>query len=120
MHEETSLTLLLLLQRRAASVGGDLAGLGYLRLSLRLKSCWHPQPFPAGCISEGSSPPSLAELGGKAHLGCLQAGWVTVFMVQFFWGGREGVCLDLGVGVVSGVGGIQVCRSRAGGVVWDG
>lgn len=74
MHEEMSLTLLLLLQRRAASVGGDLAGLGYLRLSLRLKSCWHLQHFPAGCITKGSPPPLLAELGDKAHLGCLQAG----------------------------------------------
>lgn len=73
MHEETSLTLLLLLQRSSASVGGDLAGLGYLRLSLWLKSCWHLQPFFAGCISEGSPPPLLVKLEGKTHLGYLQA-----------------------------------------------
>ena len=92
-----------------------MAGLGYLRLSLWLKSCWHLQPFPAGCISEGSPPPLLAELGGKAHVGCLQAGWIRVFMAQSLAGAGGG--LDLGVEVVSGVGGIQVCRSSAGGVV---
>lgn len=57
MHEETSLTLLLLLQRRSVSVGGDLAGLGYLRLSLWLKGCWHPQPFFMGALA--TSPPAL-------------------------------------------------------------
>lgn len=114
MHEQMSLTLLLLLQRRAASVGGDLARLGYLRLSLRLKSRWHLQAFPARCVSEGSPLPLLAELGGKARLDYLQAGWVRVFMVQS--SGR----LDLGVEVVSIVGGIQVYRSRAGRVVRDG
>lgn len=118
MHEETSLTLLLLLQRRAASVGGDLAGLGYLRLSLWLKSHWHLQSFPAGCISEGSHHPHLQSWGGKARLGCLQADWVWFFMAKSLQGVGGGV--DLGVGVVSGVGGIQVCRSRAGGVVQDG
>lgn len=73
MHEEMSLTLLLLLQCCAMSVGGDLAGLGYLRLSLWLKSCWHLQSFPAGCISEGSPPSLLAEMGGKDCFKCLQS-----------------------------------------------
>lgn len=73
MHEETSLTLLLLLQRCA--VGGDLPGLGYLRLSLSLKSHWHLQSFPAGCVSEGSTPPLLAEFGGEG-LFRVFAGWL--------------------------------------------
>lgn len=94
MHKETSLTLLLLLQHCAASVGGDLANLGYLRLSLQLKSCWHPQLFPT--LVRALCCPCLWSWGAQAHLGCLQA------ELGFSWCSAQGG-LDLGVKVVSDV-----------------
>lgn len=85
-----------------------MAGLGYLRLSLWLKSCWHLQLFFAGCISEGSPPALLAKLEGKTHLGCFKAEQGSIPGVS------AGCVLDLGAEVVSRVAAVQECRSRAG------
>lgn len=50
MHEEMAVTLLLLLQRCAARGGGDVAGLGHLRLYYGRGSTGHMAQLGCGAV----------------------------------------------------------------------
>lgn len=77
-----------------------------------------PAALPCWVHYQGLPTTFACRAGGQSSFG--------VFAGRLSWGfhgavlGGEGEGLDLVIEVVSGEGGVQVCRSRAGRVVWDG